>query len=306
MPRPVRVIWILLAVQLALGMIAYVHFLVTGQYVVLNLYFSVLGTLFFLLMTATECSLAMICRSWFDSDEPMRLAWGTIACASLARLIGAFLRAVSDGHLRWGDWLQLSQPLGGMFLSLSQLGLVVGGPVSMAFLAFGLGRVLGIQRKFHLVGSLTRGDKALVFLILAFSVSQLSINLPLLRSHPSMGTVLLWLSDPLLSVLLIEATLVRRSVIRMGQGLVARCWGMFVLAIVITSAGDATIWASSHNMLSESMTALSWYIWFLASAAFASAPAYQLAAISLASKESVPVAEKRYGKSNAHNSSSTM
>jgi TRAP-type mannitol/chloroaromatic compound transport system permease small subunit len=93
--------------------------------------------------------------------------------------------------------------------------------------------------------------------------------------------MLLWLSDPLLSLLLIEAILVRRSVIRMGQGLVAKCWGMFVLAIVVTSAGDAAIWASSHNLLSESITALSWYIWFVAAAAFASAPAYQLAAISL-------------------------
>jgi hypothetical protein len=293
MPRPVRLIWILLALQLALGMVAYVHFLVTGQYVVLGWYFSVLGTLFFLVMTATECILALICRSWFDSDEPMRLAWGTIACASLARLAGVVLRAVSDGHLPWGNWHQLNQLFGGMFLSLSQMGLVVGGPVSMAFLAFGLGRVLRVQRKFHLVGALTRGDKALIFLVLAFSVSQLAINLPLLASRPSMGTVLLWLSDPLLSLLLIEAILVRRSVIRMGQGLVARCWGMFALAIVITSAGDAAIWASSHNMLSESMTALSWYIWFLASAAFASAPAYQLAAISLTSKESMPVAEKR-------------
>jgi uncharacterized membrane protein len=161
------------------------------------------------------------------------------------------------------------------------MGLVVGGPLSMAFLAIGLGRVLGIQRKFHLLGSLTRADKALLVLVVAFSVSQLFIILPLLGSHPSLGTMLLWLSDPLLSLLLIEAILVRRSVIRMGQGLVAKCWGMFVLAIVVTSAGDAAIWASSHNLLSESITALSWYIWFVAAAAFASAPAYQLAAISL-------------------------
>ena len=33
MPRMVRLIWILLALHLALGMIAYAHFLVTGRYV---------------------------------------------------------------------------------------------------------------------------------------------------------------------------------------------------------------------------------------------------------------------------------
>ena len=281
MPRMVRLIWILFALHLALGMIAYAHFLVTGSYVVLGWYFSTLGPVFFLVMTATECTLAIKCRSWFDSDEPMRLAWGMIACAALARLGGVVLRAISDGNFARGYWHPFSLLPGGLFTNLSQLGLVVGGPLSMAFLAVGLGRVLGIQRRFHLLGSLTRADKALLVLVVAFSVSQLFIILPLFGGHPSLGTMLLWLSDPLLSLLLIEAILVRRSVIRMGQGLLAKCWGMFVLAIVVTSAGDAAIWAGSHNFLSEPVTALSWYIWFVAAAAFASAPAYQLAAISL-------------------------
>jgi len=287
MPRLVRAIWILLAIQLTAGMIAYGHYLATGTYSVLGWYFSAMGTLFFLVMTATECSLAVICRSWFDSDEPMRLAWGMIACAALARLAGILLRAVSDGHLPWGYWHRLTPPFGGLFASLSQLGLVVGGPVSMAFLAVGLGRVLRIQRKYRLLRALTRGDQVLLCLVVTFSISQLLINLPLLERHPSLGTMLLWLSDPLLSLLLIEAILVRRSAARMGQGLVARCWGMFVLAIVVTSAGDASIWASNHNLLSEPVTALTWYIWFVAAAAFASAPAYQLAAISLTREHSL-------------------
>lgn len=290
MPRLVRLIWILLGIQLAAGMVAYAHFLATGQYTLLGWYFSVLGTSFFLVMTAAECCLAIVCRSWFDADEPMRLAWEMIACAALARLAGLLLRAVSDGHLPWGFW---GHPAAGMFVSLSQLGLVVGGPLSMAFLAVGLGRVLAIQRRFHLVGSLKAADKALLVLVLAFSLSQLYFNLPLLGNHPSLGTMLLWLSDPLLSLLLIEAILVRRSVMRMGQGLVAKCWGMYVLAIVITSAGDAAIWADNHSLLSASMTALSWYIWFVAAAAFASAPAYQLAAIALTREDSVHLVEKR-------------
>ena len=293
MPRLVRWIWIVLALHLTLGMIAYAHFLVTGQYTVLGLYFSALGTPFFLVMTSTECCVAIICRSWFDSDEPMRLAWGMIACAALARLAGVLLRAVSDGHLPWGGWRHFSLPPGSLFANLSQLALVIGGPLSMAFLAVGLSQVLRIQRRFRLVGSLTHGDKALLFLVVAFSISQLAINLPLLAKYPSLGTILLWMSDPLLSILLIEAILVRRSVIRMGQGLVAKCWGMFVLAIVITSIGDAALWADNPGFLSSSMTALSWYIWFVAAAAFASAPAYQLAAISLTRGENLHLLEKQ-------------
>ncbi len=293
MPRLVRWIWILLGLHLGLGMIAYAHFLATHQYIVLGRYFSVLGTLFFLVMTATECRLAIVCRSWFDSDEPMRLAWGMIAGAAMARLVGTVLRAAGDGYLPWGFWQRLPQTAGAFFVNLSQLGLVVGGPVSMAFLAVGLGRVLSIQRRFRLAGSLTLGDRTLLILVAAFSISQLAINLPLLSNHPSLWTMVLWLSDPLLSILLIEAIMVRRTVIRMGQGLVAKCWSMFVLAIVITSAGDAAIWASSHNLLSEPLTALSWYIWFVAAAAFASGPAYQLAAISLTREDSIHTATSR-------------
>jgi hypothetical protein len=203
-----------------------------------------------------------------------------IALAGLARLAGTGIRIGADGHLPW-DLRQWFIPYRGeLFANLGQLGMVIGGPLSMAFLAFGLGRVLSIQRRFRLPGSLTHGDKALIVLILAFSISQLAINLPLLRGQNSLGTILLWMSDPLLALLLVQAVLVRRSVIRIGQGLLAKCWGMFVVAIVTTSLGDAAIWANNHNFLPESLTALSWYIWFIPAAAFASAPAYQLAAMS--------------------------
>jgi len=261
-------------------MIAYLHFLVTGTYVWLGWFFVVAGSLFFLVMTATECWLAFTCRSWFDADEPMRLAWGMIAFAALARLAGVVIREVADGRLPWGP-VQLRPLFGGVFANLGQMGLFVGGPLSMAFLAIGLGRVLQTQRRFWLRGPLTLGDRVLLVLIIAFSVSQLVINLSLLGGHPSPGAVLLWLSDPLLALLLIEAVLVRRAVVRIGQGLLAKCWGMFVMAIVTTSLGDAAIWANNHDLLSKRLTALSWYIWFVAAAAFASAPAYQLAAISI-------------------------
>jgi hypothetical protein len=56
---------------------------------------------------------------------------------------------------------------------------------------------------------------------------------------------------------------------------------MYVIAVVATLAGDASIWASGQGLLSEPLIALTWYIWFFVAAAFASAPAYQLAAMTL-------------------------
>jgi len=225
----------------------------------------------------------------------MRLAWGLIACAALARFVGTLLRGLSTWHLSliFGHWLS-SPHTAGLDAGMDVTGMVAGGPLSMVFLAVGLGCVLRIQRRFGLMAPLTRGDQALLILIVAFTVRQIMFSfLPLLGSHPSRGTMLLWLSDPLLSLLLIEAVLVRRSVIRMGAGLVARCWGMYAFAIAITSAGDAAIWATSKGLLAEPLMFLSWFIWYVAAAAFACAPAYQLAAMSLIREECMQTSGKR-------------
>lgn len=281
MPRIVRWVWGVSAVHFALGMLAYAHFLVTGTYTWLGWYFWIPGTVFFLFTSGLEFLLAFRCTSGFDADEPMRLAWTMIAAAAFARFLGTVLIAMRNWHLG-GSALHL--PNSGAVISfegLGHAGAVVGGPLAMVFLAVGLARVLVLQRRFGVLGGLTRIDRLLIALILAFTASQVVAVFPLLAAHPPLSTALLWLSDPLLALLLVQAVLVRRAAARIGQGLLARCWGMYVLAIVATSAGDAGIWATGQDMLSPSLEPISWYIWFLAAAAFACAPAYQLAAMSL-------------------------
>ena len=211
----------------------------------------------------------------------MRLAWTFIALASLSRFAGTALIAANDWHLTWITG-QTSSSLAMVSLrGLSQIGAVVGGPLSMIFLLAGLSRVLKIQRQFGVLSRLTRMDQLLIGLIAVFTLCQVANIAHRIAEPPSVTTVFLWLSDPLLALLLVEAVLIRRSAIRVGLGLVSQCWGMYVLAIVTTSAGDASLWATSERLLSAPLTALSWYIWFFAAAAFVSAPAYQLAAMSL-------------------------
>jgi hypothetical protein len=88
-----------------------------------------------------------------------------------------------------------------------------------------------------------------------------------------------------LGLLLIQAVLIRRSAARVGLGLISQCWGMYVIAIVTTLVGDASVWAVGEQLFPERLVALTWYIWFFAAAAFASAPAYQLAAMKLPMRE---------------------
>jgi hypothetical protein len=284
MPRFVRWIWRICAIHFAIGLAAYLHFLITGSYRYLTWYFLILGTLFFLLTTAAEFFLAFECRAGFEADEPMRMAWTFIALSSLARFLAAAL--ITLDHWRGASvpgsassFLTVILPRG-----IAQAGEVIGGPLSMIFLAIALSRVLQVQRRFGVLGRLKRTDLLLLALISAFTLGEIANIVRYLGpSYPSppLTKAILWSSDPLLSLLLVQAVLIRRSVIRIGMGLVSQCWGMYVIAIVTTLAGDASIWAIGEGLLSEPLIALTWYIWFFGAAAFASAPAYQLAAMTL-------------------------
>lgn len=284
MPRFVLWIWRTCAIHLAIGMAAYLHFLVTGSYRFLNWYFLILGTPFFLLAAAAESFFAFECRAGFEADESMRMAWTFIASASLARFTGAVLISLDHWHL--------APTLESRFLvltavfpqGLSQIGTVIGGPLSMVLLAVALSRVLMIQRRLGILRGLTRMDMLLIGLIAAFTLGEIPLIVRYLGptyQPPTLTKAILWLSDPLLAILLVQAVLIRRSVIRVGLGLISQCWEMYVIAIVITLVGDASIWAEGEGLLSAPFTALTWYIWFFAAAAFASAPAYQLAAMRL-------------------------
>lgn len=284
MPRFVRWIWRACAVHYAIGLAAYLHFLVTGSYRYITWYFLILGTLFFLLTTAAELFLAYECRAGFEADEPMRMAWTFIALSSLSRFVAAVL--ISLDHWRAAPIPGSTSSMLAVILprGLAQTGEVIGGPLSMIFLAVALTRVLQIQRKFGVLSGLTRMDLLLIGLIAACMFGEGGNIVRYLRTSyppPSITEAILWLSDPLLSLLLVQAVLIRRSVIRIGLGLLSQCWEMYAIAVVTTLAGDASIWAAGNGLLSEPMIALSWYIWFFAAAAFASAPAYQLAAMTL-------------------------
>lgn len=281
MPRFVQWIWRVCAIHIALGVVVYAHYLATGSYSYVSWYFWIFGNFFFLSMTAAEFFLSLQCRAGFEADEPMRLAWTFIAMASCSRLAGTVLIAANNWHFTWITG-QTSSALALVSLRwLAQLGAVVGGPLSMIFMAVGLGRVLRIQRRFGVLGGIKRIDQLLVGLIVVFTICQAANIGRHIAQRPPWATVVLWFSDPLLAILLIEAVMIRRSILRVGLGLISQCWGMYVVAIAITLTGDASLWAAREGLLSESLTALSWYIWFFAAAAFASAPAYQLAAMSL-------------------------
>ena len=88
-----------------------------------------------------------------------------------------------------------------------------------------------------------------------------------------------WAADPLLCVLLWQALKLRRAVVAMRGGLIARCWTAYVAGTLLTAAEDVLVSAANYDLLSHAVTSLSWYFWYAAAACFVLAPAYQLSAI---------------------------
>jgi len=264
-----------------LGLAAYIQFLITGNYDLISWYFSQLGLFFLVGMAAAEMYFAWLSRAQFDRDEPLHRTWTLIFLAATARLVGNLIgySVVTNGLWLFSRWPGVSLQEGQA--SWHQFGLAVAGPVAMAFYAAGLWRALSLKRKFRFLGPLALSDKLLIAVVCIFTARELfEIATLLIRHfHPSVGLMVLWFSDPLLAVLLIQAVMIRRSVLSMGGGLVAQCWGAIVVATVTVSIGDVALWADGKGLLPRWLAPWGWYVWFFAAAAYATAPVYQVYAV---------------------------
>jgi len=280
-PKSVRWLWTALSVLLIVGLAAYIYFVLTGSYDALVAVFNIPGSTFFILVTATEVYYAYRARGLFEPAEPMRATWTLILLSACCRLSGAAFTQTLTAPISWNllVTVKILQPERPQLLH--SIGVVLSGPVAMALLAAGLMRVIVLKRRLGLLSRLTPLDGCFIAAILLFTGRQLmDIAGVLFGDHARLTViqVILWFSDPLLALLLIEAVSIRRSVLNMGQGLVARCWGMMALGVAFTSAGDVILWAENWGYIPVVISPLGWFIWFFAVTAFASAPCYQVAA----------------------------
>jgi hypothetical protein len=253
--------------HLFLALLSYVAWIATGNDVWITSFFSYQGTLFFLLCDLIGFWISLKIWRQLSPGDAMNPAWLLITLSFALRLSGTVL-----AHL-----LKINSLL---------LGQVIGGPGAMVLLAGGLLLVLRVYRQLDMLAHLTVLDYVLVGGVTAYTIRFLYDLLGWLGEGPvSVLKVVNWLSDPLLSLLLFEAIYIRRSVIRMGPGLISRCWGAFTAGIFFTSVGDMGLWAVAQGYLNWPQSSFTWYVWFLACAAYALGPAYQAQAMSRASEE---------------------
>ena len=282
------VIWVT-AVHLAVSAVIFILWRISGDNARIELFFKYQGSLFIVLCAAAELLLAWIAFRQFSAGEPMRAVWLLIAFASFYRFIGYSFSQILDTESFLNPLYLILGPRNSSFYQAFQdFGLLISGPLSMAVLAAGLYMMLRTLRRLHMLSRLRLLDYFLISAVVAFTIRQayeiarwVEMTPPPYDPYKVLG----WASDPLLSILLIEAILIRRSAVGTGWGLLAKSWGGFSLGIFLTSLGDIGIWATSHNYLPWPYSSITWYVWFLASAAYVLGPAYQVEACRRAHRE---------------------
>jgi hypothetical protein len=287
-----RLIWLGTGLHLSIALLSYLGWVTTGNELWITTFFRYQGALFLLLCSGAGAWLSLTVWRRFSPGDAMKPAWFLILLSFACRFSGDLLTHLLSVKSHLNPRYLLAGLIGAWDDQAAQatreIGLVIGGPGSMVLLAGGLLLVLRLYRQLGLLARLRVLDYVLVVAVTTYTLRFTYDLLRLLGESPAPVATLKainWLSDPLLSLLLIEAIFIRRSVIQMGSGLISRCWGAFTAGIFFTSAGDMGLWAVAQGYLKWPQSSITWYIWFLASAAYALGPAYQAEAISLATKE---------------------
>ena len=266
-----------LALSLAVALVAWL----TGKPALLAGFFRYPGALFLVSVSAAGFWLSLQCWQQFSKTDLLRQAWLLIMLAAGASLVGNLCSQVLGAYTPLNPLMHTATGWPAPAIRLfGRVGLLLSGAFQMALVACGLSFVLRAYRRSGLFPHMARWVWLLAGALTLYTVHEARMVQALLRTGKVTGgfQILGWPSDPLLIVLLFEAFCILRPVLGTGWGLIARCWGAFAAGIVLHALGDVLLTAAWQGDLPEAARTLGWYALFMAAAAYALGPAYQLEA----------------------------
>ncbi len=278
---PPLVKWLLAIVtaQLLAGIFVHIGWLRSGDASLLRYYFEYPGSLFLVGFSALEVIFGFLAYRQFSPGQPLRSAWFFILIAAVCHFAGSLLRHLLSINSAINPLAYLLPAWDAHLADLMQRsGKVVGGPVQMVFLLWGLFLTLRFYRQVGMLAKLKRVDILLVCVAMGYAalvIGGIVIGLRDQSGPIQYSQALTWPNDYLLSLLLLEAIFLRRSALEMGRGYASKVWSAFAVAIFITSLCSFLNWLTAYGVLGWKETAVVWYLWYPASAAFAIAPVYQ-------------------------------
>jgi hypothetical protein len=275
------------SIFLFVGLGALVAWQITGRVECVRVFFRGPGALYLVFLAALEFSLARMVVRQFAEGEPLQPAWFLIMLSAGCHTVSALCVQVLSVNSALNPLSYGGEPVGGNATNIYRFGILVGGPLQMLLLAAGLGWLLRMCRRTGFVGRFKPRDWLLLFIAGVEVWFESSFLIRAFRggSVPGAYEIIMALNGPLLVLLLIEANLVRSYMSVLGRGLIAKCWGAFAAAIFLTTVGNLGLWMNMNGYLPPELAGITWYIWFLAAAAYTLAPAWQIEAIQSACGE---------------------
>ena len=199
-------------------------------------------------MAAVACWFCALVRRSFPAGAPLRRTWTLIALSMAAQAMSGLVGLVLGSNwvlnpLEWGG-----QPRPGVIEQIRRWAVVAGGPVQLILLAAGLLAALRVLRRFGFWARPTAGDWAISAIIYLFALARFSeAGAASLAGKPIGFEEWVSLAKlPILCVLVLQATLLRQSVVRMGNGLIAKCWLALMGGIFLSAAGELALWVIPH------------------------------------------------------------
>lgn len=276
-----NLILIVTGIYLLAGLAMFAFYMLTNNPAWVEQFFRIPGAMLFIVLASLQFGFALLVWQQFDAGEPMRFTWAFMSAAGLCELIGSLSVQLFAADSPLNLLRNLDFWSEDTARAIREFGTVVGGTGRFTLFAVGLYGALQVYRRSGFLGRLTGVDRIILTLLGSYVVWEaVDVGIALRNGkHPEWAEIAGWPVDPLLWLLLLEAALLYRSVRLMGFSWVGRCWLAFAAGIVLVAAGDISLWAAAYGYLRWPWSALEWYVWLPASAAFAVAPAYQLEAM---------------------------
>lgn len=276
---------LLTSVYLAIGLLTFAEYWITGNDSWIIGFFQSPGALLALCLALGACTFSYRARSFFASSEPMHTAWTFVCLSAGCDVVSVVTTQILAAPSSMNPLFHMPFWSAGLGGQIHSVGFVVGGVCRYGLLAWGLWNALKAYQRSGLLTRFRWTDHALLGVMAAYVIYEMMEVITAIRDvrRPTLTEVAGWPVDPLLWFLLAQALLLRRSAKAMAGGWIASCWKAMSLGVMLVAAGDMLLMAARMGYLPWPYSAVEWYIWLPAGAAFALAPAYQVEAVAHAS-----------------------
>jgi hypothetical protein len=231
-------------------------------------------------MAAVDLWLCLLVLRSFPAGAPLRRAWVLITFAAAARAASGVLAQLLGTNWLLNPLVWAGHVKPGLIDQIRRCALIADGPVRLALLAAAMLVALRVLRKFGFWVRPSTADWAVSAIVYLFTLCRFAeAGAASLAGRPIATEDWISLAGlPVLCVLFLEAMLLRRSVVRMGNGLISMCWAAFMCGIFLTGAGELAAWVIPHYSHAWPIEMIQSLARFPIAAVFALAPACQVAA----------------------------